>query len=103
MEHSPGVAYLFDEASLDVHMDILELFFKLELALFYLLPDGDEPHDNQLGVLFRDDALLPQHAGMRDGACDVVPVQALIERHRDSILFCQLIQLFTEAISYAHL
>jgi len=44
VKHRAGIAYLIDEAGLDVHVYVFELFFEFELALLDLLSNRGKPH-----------------------------------------------------------
>ena len=47
MELAHNIAYLLKEARFNIHVDVFESRIKPQLAAFDLLPNGDEPRNNE--------------------------------------------------------
>ena len=62
-----------------VHVDVLAVDAELEAALGYLPLDFPEPPHNGSELLPRQQAYFAEHPGVRDGAPDVLPVEAPVE------------------------
>ena len=75
-------ADVFDQRFLDGHMDVFVVDVELEAALGNLVLDLDQTHLDFVEVGLGDDALLAQHARMREGALDVLRIHRLIDLQR---------------------
>ncbi len=73
------LADLLPQSSLDVHVHVLELAPEDEAPRLDLLPDLLQPAHDGLGVGGGDDPLAGQHAGVGDGAGDVLLVQPPVD------------------------
>ena len=78
MQFPTYIPNIFNQSSLDIHMYVFQVIAKDERALLDLIANGGERHNDTLGVLLRDDALLCQHSGVGNGAGDVLLIQALV-------------------------
>ena len=63
------------EQGLDVHVDVLVVHRELHLVGLDVGQNGLQAVYNGLHLVLLDDALLAQHLGVGDGACDVLLVQ----------------------------
>jgi len=72
-------ADLLPQAGLDVHVNVFQLAPELEPAGLDLIAYLRQAAHDGLAVLLGDDALLGQHAGVSDGAGDVVPPQSPVD------------------------
>ena len=85
MEARGGLADELVEARLDVHVEVFEVLAPVERAVRYLAAHGVQPLHDGLGVGLGDDALPAEHAGVRDGARDVVLVEAAVVADGDGV------------------
>ena len=86
MQLARCVAYLFIEPGFNVHVDVFKLRLPGKGPVLYLLLDSGKAADNGLDIVLGDDVLLGEHAGMRHGSGDVLPVQPSIVVQGDGVV-----------------
>ncbi len=86
VEARPGGTDSLGEHALDGHVDVLVLDAPLELARLNLAEYLGEARLDRICVGLGDDALLCEHAGVRDRAADVLGPHALVDRQRGAEL-----------------
>ena len=84
---------------LNVHVDVFVLQGELHAAALDVGQNGLQAVDDGLGVLLGDDALLPQHGGVGDGAGDVLAVKPGVKIDGGVKVVDQGVGLFLEASS----
>jgi hypothetical protein len=79
MQALAGIADVGGERRLDVHVHVFERFGPHEGACLDALAHAGQPGDDGVTLVLAQDALPREHAGMGDGARDVLPIQPAIE------------------------
>ncbi len=97
MKLPPYGADPFDEARLDVHVDILKGHGEFEIPGLDFRQDLLQSGDDLFHLGAADDSLAGQHAGMGNGTLDVVAVEALIETDGGGELLHESIRWLAEA------
>ena len=82
VELARNVAYLLEEAGLDVHVKVFQVLPPGKGAFFDLLPDGTKARADAFCLFVCDDALFGQHTDMGNGPCNILAVKAPIVGNR---------------------
>ena len=97
MEFFSGFTDALDEPCLDVHVDIFERYGPGKITLLDVGEDGFQPGNDVSAVSRTDNANVRQHAGMCNGAGDIMPVEPLVEVDRCSKGLDEGVRRFCEA------
>ena len=85
------VAHQLREPALDIHVHVLALAPPRERPGLYLFALLLQAPAKRVRLLMADDSLAAHHAGVGDGAGDILPIQRLIKRHGFGVFFHQLV------------
>ena len=92
-----GLADALGQRGLDVEVDVLAVGAELEFPGLDLVADRLQPADDGVAVRVADNALLREHAGVRDRAGDVLAVEAAVERYRGAVVLDELVGVAAKA------
>ena len=96
METLPGIADTRGKQGFHIHMDVLVISRKLNLPVLNIREDTNKAVVDSRRVLLGDDALSRQHGGVVDAACNILPIQPLVELNGGLEIIGKGIGLFAE-------